>query len=350
MKLGNTVSGMFKTYLKKPLLFSGIHLAISVPLLILEMVILTGSFFLLFGAIMTGDVAAIFSVGGILALIFLVISVIAGALILGGLIRATDKVYSGEKVSLVECLSYAFSKVWAYVVLGLRVFWYSLAWVLILAMIILPILMTVFTAGPGGQATAFPETAYAQVIQPGDQPLDIVDALPEDFDFDIEGLEELQKELEAELEGLPGDFDFDFESGFSGDMTSYLSPFAVYGPILSIIFLVLLVLVIYRSLKAALSFYILFDEEKIGTKQALDKSIALMKGNLWRFIGYWIVLVVILAVFGIAYQFVSNIVMSVLDYSIVASILLLIYNAIVAPLTIIFVFLFYKGLRKEKHA
>jgi hypothetical protein len=336
MTLGTALSGMWKLYTKKPFVFSGIYLLVMVPVTIINMLLLVYSspFFML--SVMTGNLGAILSVAGILWLIYLIISIVAGVLTLGGVIRATDRLFSKKTVTIGESLSYAFSRIWAYIILALRVFWYSLAWILILFMILYPVVATAIT---GNGNVAENSTAYAQTMQ--------------DMQIDLEGLPQTEEEALEFLreQGVPEEV---FQEGFEGDMPyAYGSPVMTMSPLYSIIVLILGIIVFIRALKAFFSFYILFDEESISTKDALDKSIQVTKSNLWRIIGYAIVIGLILGIAsGIVNAVMGSILMSIINtmstFSIVWVIWTVILGAVMYPLPIIYFFLFYKGLRKEK--
>lgn len=330
MKLGTALGDSFKTYFKKPLLFSGIYAAAMLILIIFNIIILpSGALAALPLALMTGNVAAILSMAGLLFLLYLAIAIVTGALSLGGMIKASSEVVGGHKTSIMECLKFAFGLIKDYIILGLRVFWYSLAWVLILVMILLPLLGGLFIAKANAQGPGDMPAEYAQMMEelsnlPGmDNP---------------EALQALQ--------------DMDFDS-----MASYgaydLTPGFMANPLFGIIFLVLLVVVIYRSLQVTFSFYIFYDDPKMGTKAALEKSLKLMKGNIWRLIGYALVFAIII---GIASGIVSAVLLDpiaralssgIQGYFIWQMIMQFVLASVVAPIAILFYFVTYKGWSKE---
>jgi hypothetical protein len=336
MKLGTALGDSFKTYFKKPLLFSGIYIAAMLVLIIFNIILLPSGALLAFPmALASGDVMALLSIVGLLMLLYIVVSIVTGALSLGGLIKASSAVYGGHKTSIMECLKFAFNKIWDYIILGLRVFWYSLAWVLILAMIILPLLLNAFSGTASAQAPT------------GEMPVEFAEMM-EGFEA-LEGMEGMEG-LEA-LEGL-GEMDFDFDS-MAGYDSYNMAPGFMANPLVGIVFLVLLVLVIYRSLRALFSFYILFDDPQIGTKEALEKSLKITKGNIWRLIGYLIVFGLIV---GIGSAIISGVILDPLanafsstlsGYATWSMILQFILAAVITPLAILFYYITYKGWSKE---
>ncbi|MFC1810125.1 glycerophosphoryl diester phosphodiesterase membrane domain-containing protein [Patescibacteria group bacterium] len=320
MKLGTALGGSFKTYFKKPLLFSGVYVAAMLVLIIFNAILIPSGILLSIPmALFGGDLMAFVSLMGLVFLLYIAVSIIVGALSLGGMIKASSAVYGGQKITIMECLKFAFSRVWDYVILGLRVFWYSLAWVLILLMILVPLL-----GFAGGTANA--------------QGTEIPAELAEFMDsYDAEGL--------AAMEAM------DFSGFESGDFD--FTPAFMSNPIVGLVFLVLFVFVIYRSLRAMFSFYVLFDDPKIGTKEALEKSLKITKGNIWRLIGY-------LIVFGLVIGIISGVVMGVILTPIARAlagsmealvIWQLIFNfivaAVLAPISVLFYYIVYKGWSKE---
>jgi hypothetical protein len=330
MKLGTALGDSFKTYFKKPLLFSGIYAAAMLLLIVFNLILLpSGALVALPLALMTGDVAAIFSIAGLLFLLYLAVAIITGALSLGGMIKASSEVVGGHKTTIIDCLKFAFGLIKDYIILGLRVFWYSLAWVLILVMILLPLISGMFGAKANAQAPGDMPAEYAQMMEDLSQ---------------LEGMDN--------SEALQALRNMDFNS-----MASYgtydFTPGLMANPLFAIIFLVLLVIVIYRSLQVVFSFYIFYDDPKMGTKAALEKSIKIMKGNIWRLIGY-------LIVFGLIIGVASGIITSVLLDPIAKAlssgfqgfimwqmILGFVLAAVVAPITILFYYVTYKGWSKE---
>lgn len=274
-------------------------------------------------ALFGGDLMALVSLVGLVFLLYIVVSIVVGALSLGGMIKASSAVYGGGKITIMECLKFAFSRVWDYVILGLRVFWYSLAWVLILVMILVPLL-----GFAGGTANA----------QSTEMPAELAEYM-ESFE-DLEGMEALA-ELEAmDFSGFES-YDYDFTPGFMSN------------PIVGIILLVLFVIVVYRSLRAMFSFYVLFDDPQISTKEALKKSLKITKGNIWRLIGY-------LIVFGLIIGIISGVLMGVILTPLARAfagsmealvVWQLIFNflvaAVLAPISVLFYYITYKGWSKE---
>jgi len=331
MKLGTALGDSFKTYFKKPLLFSGVYVAAMLVLIIFNIILLpSGALLTLPMALASGDVMAILSVAGLLLLLYIAVSIVTGALSLGGLIKASSAVYGGHKTTIMECLKFAFGKIWDYVILGLRVFWYSLAWVLILVMILLPLLLNAFSGTASAQAPT------------GEMPAEFAELME-----DLEALEGMEG-----MEGLEmmDDFDFDSMAGYgSYDMT----PSFMANPLVGIVFLVLFVFVIYRSLRAMFAFYVFFDDPKVGTKGALEKSLKITKGNVWRLIGYLIVFGLII---GIGSGIVSGVVLTPLARAIAGDLQSLmmwqmifqfLLAAVVGPLAILFYYITYKGWSKE---
>jgi hypothetical protein len=305
MTVGKALKEMFATYGKKPLLFSGIYLVVMLPLFIIQFLVGAG---VIFGGLAAGNFSSMIGIGIVYIIFMIVLGFVAGVLFFGGTIRAVDKVREGKSAGFGECLSYAFGKIWAYLGLVLRVFWYSLAWLFVLLIILWPVVMSIFAASMG--------TANAQGL---------IDASDSPSMISQEGL--------SNLNGL--------SSLLSGA-----------GLIFGLAFLVLLVIVIIRSLKAMFSFYFLFDEDKITTKDALKKSIELTKGNLWRIIGYWLVISILIglvswvitSIVGPGYDYTTGTYQASTTYMIVS----FIFQAIVSPMVLIYYFVFYKGLRKEK--
>lgn len=332
MKLGTALSDSFKTYFKKPLLFSGIYVAAMLVLIIFNFIILPTGALMVVPAVMLSDVGAILSVAGLLFLLYIAVAIVAGALSLGGMIKASSEVVAGHKTTIMDCLKFAFGLIKDYIILGLRVFWYSLAWVLILVMILLPLL-----------ANAFSGTANAQA--PGEMPAEFMEMMEELEAMEgMEGMEALES-----MEAM--DFDFDGMAEYRSNMNPGFM--AMTNPIIAIIFLAFLVVVIYRSLQVIFAFYIFYDDPKIGTKTALEKSIKLMKGNMWRLIGY-------LIVFGLIIGVASGIITSVLLDPIARAlssdingflmwqmILGFVLAAVVGPLTVLYYYVTYKGWTKE---
>ncbi len=316
MKLGTALSDSFKTYAKKPLLFSGIYIAATLILIIFNAILVPSALLTVVTAVMNGDLGALFGLAGLLFLVYIAVAIVAGALSLGGLIKASSEVYAGHKTTIMECLKFALNRVWDYIILGLRVFWYSLAWVLILVMIIAPFFLN--------------STANAQT--PTDQ-------MPEEFQEMMQG-----------LEGMEGMQDMDYEA-----MTSYAMATQGYmdSPILGIILFVLGIIVIYRLLRAVFAFYIYFDNPKIDTKKALEDGLKITKGNIWRLIGYLIVFGLII---GIASGIITGFIIDPLARAVSGTteglimwqmILQFILAAIVAPITVLFYYVTYKGWSKE---
>jgi len=283
-------------------------------------------------AVMLGDVGAILSVAGLLFLLYIAVAIVTGALSLGGMIKASSEVVSGHKTTIMDCLKFAFGLIKDYIILGLRVFWYSLAWVLILAMILLPLL-----------GNAFSGTANAQA--PGEMPAEFMEMMEE-----LESMEGMQG---MEALGALEDMDFDAMGSYDYTGTYDMTPTFMTNPIFGLIFLALFIVVIYRSLQVIFAFYIFYDDPKIGTKAALEKSIKLMKGNMWRLIGY-------LIVFGLIIGVASGIITSVLLDPIAQAlssdingflmwqmILGFVLAAVVGPLTILYYYVTYKGWTKE---
>jgi hypothetical protein len=320
MKLGTALSDSFKTYAKKPLLFSGIYVAAMLILIIFNVILVpSGALLTVPAAIMTGDAGAIIGFAGLLFLIYIAVAIVAGALSLGGMIKASSEVYAGHKTTIMDCLKFAFNRVWDYIILGLRVFWYSLAWVLILIMIIAPFFLN--------------GTANAQAPA-GEMPAE---------------LQEMMQELEG-MEGMEALESMDFEA-----MTAYgiETPGYMNNPILGIIFLVLGIIVIYRLLRAVFAFYVYFDNPKIDTKKALEESLKITKGNIWRLIGYLIVFGLII---GIGSGIISSVILDPLARALSGNmealvmwslVLEFILAAVVAPITILFYYVTYKGWSKE---
>ncbi len=330
MKLGTALGDSFKTYFKKPLLFSGIYAAAMLILIIFNIIILpSGAVAALPLALMTGNVAAILSMAGLLFLLYLAIAIVTGALSLGGMIKASSEVVGGHKTSIMDCLKFAFGLIKDYIILGLRVFWYSLAWVLILVMILLPLLGSLFSAKANAQAPGNMPTEYNQMMQ--------------DLN-NIQGMdnpEALQALQNMDYNSMASYGTYNFTPGFMAN------------PLFGIIFLVLFVIVIYRSIQVGFAFYIFYDDPKMGTKAALEKSIKIMKGNIWRLIGYSIVLLLIL---GIASGIVSAVLLDpiaralsggIQGYFIWQMILQFILAAIIAPILVLFYFVTFKGWSKE---
>lgn len=321
MKLGEAVSGMFKTYAKKPLLFSGIVLAVNIPLVLLETFLFSSVAAVAVLAIASGSYGALFSVAGIGALVWLVISIVAGVLLLGGTIRAVSYVTQGKSVDILGCLSYAFKRVMDYVVLSLRIFWYSLAWVLILMFVLLP-----FIAG-----SMISSTASAQTL-----------------DFDPAAFESLMED--GMMDDLAPYMDTDIEGTVRANVQDF-TPFLKMSPIFGLVYLVVLIIVIVRLLKTFFAYYILFDNESITTKDALKQSIKLTKGNLWRIIGYSIILGFIFSILSYLYGvIIINTVVGMFSGDavfIVNAVLLALFAAVTIPMGTIYYYLFYKGVRKE---
>lgn len=324
MTLGEALSGMLKLYAKKPFVFSGIYLAVMVPVTILNfLLVLYSSPFMVLN-ILSGDWGAILGLIGILWILYFIVTIVAGVLTLGGVIRAAQKAFDDKKTTIGESISYAFKRIWAYIILALRVFWYSLAWVLLLFVILYPIVASMMIRGaPGGVDISQNPTAYAQMMQ-------------------FEDLDELDQFYEM-FEEFPQ---------FQGDAGA-MSTFLAAGRLFLILFLILLVVVFIRALKAFFAFYILFDEESISTKDALKKSIELTKHNLWRIIGYTIVIGLLL---GIASGILNSMVARMFGISMNAFgevspayfVWTLLLSSIMYPLSIIYYFVFYKGIRREK--
>lgn len=311
--LGDVLKGSFSLYFKNPFLFSGIYTIVMLPVAIINGIFISGALATLLLGLQFGDFASLLGTGGLLLLIAIAVSFIGGLLTLGGTIRVTDNMYEGRKVGLGEALSYAFKKAGTYILLGLRVFWYVFKWVLLLIIIYMIAMALLNTLAARGIAETF--TVYAQMIQPGDQP-GIISAAP------------------------------------AGPMGGYRTMMMLSSISLMVLNVAIAVVAIIFSLKAAFSFYILFDEENITSKAALKKSLELTKGNLWRIIGYGIVIGLIIGVISYALMYVFGLITNAISYgtayNIVSVLLTLVHGAIIFPIPVIFFFLFYKGIRKEK--
>lgn len=332
MTLGNALSGMFKTYFKKPLLFSGIYLIVMLPVAILQLFTTSTALYLI---LVSGNISSILSVAGMFLLILIVVNFIAGVLTLGGIIKATSGVLNNTQAKIGECLGYAFKKIGAYLMLSLRVFFYSLAWLLILLAIIGPMVIS---------ASAI-RSAGAVLIN------------PEDVPSSVGGIQEIPSMYIPE--GMP----VEYESLFNQQMPNSTSSFTSFipttyatgglGMVFGAVMLVLFVIVIIRSLKAAFSFYVLFDEENISSKDALKKSIAITKGNLWRIIGYGFILSIVMALISSVFDYITGGILGSIDittttYTIVSVALTLIVGSILMPMPVIYFFVFYRGLTQEK--
>jgi hypothetical protein len=130
-----------------------------------------------------------------------------------------------------------------------------------------------------------------------------------------------------------------------------MGQFGAFTNLFMLVYFVLWLIVFIRFLQAIFSFYILFDEEKIDSKKALEKSIKITQGNLWRIIGYSIVIGLLMILIGGVLGWIGlNIYSAFTDtaFIIVNIIINLVVGSILMPLPVIFYYIFYKGLRKEK--
>jgi hypothetical protein len=203
-------------------------------------------------------------------------------------------------------------------------------------MILLPLLLNVFSGTANAQAPTGEMPAEFAEMMEGLEALEGLDA------FDSEGLEA--------LEDL-GAMDFDYSEAY-GTTTGFNSA-ALAFPFLGIVYLVFLLIVIYRSLRAVFAFYIFFDDPKLGTKGALEKSLKITKGNILRLIGY---LIVFGLVVGIGSAIISSVILNPLanafsstlsGYATWSMIFQYILAAVVGPIAILFYYITYKGWSKE---
>lgn len=307
MKLGDALGGMFKTYFKKPLLFSGIYVLVNLVMLVLNILLFGG----MYTSMMTGDMAqslAFFSVTMIIFfVIFFIVGIVVEAITLGGLIKATASVLENKKITIIEAIKYAFSRVWDYIKLLFRVIWYTGVWLFILIPGAFAIINTLLVSGLGN----------AQLIGADDTP-----------------------SMLAESTGMT-------VGSYAG------SAFGILNMLLGLAAIVIFVIVIIRGVKAVFAFYSLFDSEKTTPKAALEESIKLSKGNWWRILGYAIILGLIFAVIDYVFQgfILMPILNSMSNYTTVLYtqvIITFIYTAIIMPMPIIYFYIFYKGLQKEK--
>jgi len=338
LKFTELVSGSFKLYLKKPVLFASIFISVMLPAAIINYLIYGGTSSQL-ESMQTGDFGFLIGIGSLVFLLSIVISFITGLLTFGGVVRATDGIVENRQVSLGDSLSYAFKKIRDYFVLGLRVFWYVSKWALLLVAVFLIIIALMNTFRQSGAISSVDSnTAYAQMIDPGDTPT-VISA------EDIEGFEGMQ--LFDESSGLPENLELPEDFHF------IIQALGQWSMLFGLLLIPIVIIVFYRTFRSTFSFYILFDQENISSKDALETSLKLTKGMVGRIFWYMFLFTIVVAIISSIILAIANIILGIvapgtLVFTVLETVLALIQGAIIMPIGTIFVYLFYKGVRGEK--